>query len=78
MCVHECRNVLLGHFDLDVDVVVSVAVPIHTGDSFTTQTNLLVRLNPWRNLEEEKKKNNIRVMCNAAINGKKQQLSTAF
>lgn len=64
MCV--CRSLLLGHFDLDVDVVVSVAIATYAGNSFTTQTDLLVRLNPRRNLDKKQKQKN-KQRCDTAL-----------
>lgn len=43
-------SLLLGDFNLEVDVVVAVAEAIHVLDAFALQSDSLVRLHPWRNL----------------------------
>lgn len=43
-------QVLLGHFDLDVHVVVSVAVAAHPPDAFPLEADHLVALATGRNL----------------------------
>ena len=48
-------GVSLGHFDFDVNVVVSKAVAADTGDSFPGETDPLVCLDACRNLDKQRK-----------------------
>lgn len=47
---HSLSGHLLRNSDLDVNVVVSIAIAINPGDAFPRQANLLVCLNPSRDL----------------------------
>lgn len=47
---HSLSGHLLWNSDLDVNVVVSIAIAINPGDAFPRQANLLVCLNPSRDL----------------------------
>lgn len=47
-----CKSVLLGDFDLDVDVVIAVPVTTDPRDTFTRETDPLIRLNSSWDLRE--------------------------
>lgn len=47
---HNLSEHLLWNSDLDVNVVVTIAIAINPGDAFPRQANLLVCLNPSRDL----------------------------
>lgn len=49
-CGHSLSEYLLWNSDLNVNVVVTIAIAINTGDAFPSQANLLVCLNPSRDL----------------------------
>jgi hypothetical protein len=51
---HSLTEYLLWNSDLDVNVVVTIAIAINPGDAFSSQTNLLVCLNPCRDLLSKK------------------------
>lgn len=42
---------LLGHFDLDVNVMISVAVAVHPPNAFPLQPDRLIGLTAGRNLK---------------------------
>lgn len=44
---------LLWNSDLDMNVVVAISIAINPGDSFPSHANLLVCLNPRRNLQRK-------------------------
>lgn len=47
---HSLSEHLLWNFDLDMNVVVAIAIAINPGDAFSRQANPLVGLNPRRDL----------------------------
>lgn len=51
---HSLSEYLLWNSDLDVNVVITIAIAINPGDAFPSQANLLVCLNASRDLLRKK------------------------
>lgn len=47
-----CESLLLRNFDFDIYIMVSIAKAIQAWDAFSSQFDLMVCLNAWRNLQE--------------------------